>query len=90
VATVVLADPRLTPSRAVPAALVGGLAGGIDVALRAVGTPYAPLLAVTIALAVTTPLQSTSPGVAGDEATEALAAGAPAPSQTDRGGDGPG
>jgi hypothetical protein len=89
-ATVVLADPQLTPGGAVPAALVGGLAGGIDVALRALGTPYAPLLAVTIALAVTTPLRSTPPGATGDETTEALAAGTPAPSQTHRGGDGPG
>jgi hypothetical protein len=89
-ATVVLADPRLTPGRVVPAALVGGLAGGIDVALRAVGTPYAPLLAVMIALAVTTPLRSTPPWAAGDEPTEALAAGTPAPSQRDRGGEGPG
>ena len=54
-ATVVLADPQLTPGGAVPAALVGGLAGGLDVALRALGTPYAPLLAITTALAVTPP-----------------------------------
>jgi hypothetical protein len=75
-ATVVLADPDLTPASAVPAALVGGLAGGIDVALRALGTPYAPLLAVSIALAVTAPLRpanTTSDGAAG-----AVAAGAPA------------
>lgn len=90
VAAVVLADPRLTPDRAVAAGLVGGLAGGIDVALRAVGTPYAPLLAVTIALAVTTTWQPAPPGAAGDEPTEALAAGAPAPSRTQLGGDGPG
>jgi hypothetical protein len=89
-ATVVLADPRLTPSRAVPATLVGGLAGGLDVALRALGTPYAPLLAVTIALAVTTPFRSTAPSAAGDQTTEAVAAGAPAGGLTHRGGDGPG
>jgi hypothetical protein len=86
-AAVVLADPQLTPSRAVPAALVGGLAGGIDVVLRALGTPYAPLLAVTIALAVTAVFQSIPPGAAGDEAQ---AAGTPAPSRTHRDGDGPG
>jgi len=89
-ATVVLADPQLTPSRAVPAALVGGLAGGIDIALRALGTPYAPLLAVTIALAVTAPFRTTAPGAAGEETTEAVAAGAPPRGQTYRGGDGPG
>jgi hypothetical protein len=89
-ATVVLADPQLTPSRAVPAALVGGLAGGLDVALRALGTPYAPLLAVTIALAVTALFQSTPQGAAGDEPTQALSAEAPAPSPIHRGGDGPG
>jgi hypothetical protein len=88
-ATVVLADPQLTPSRAVPAALVGALAGGIDVALRALGTPYAPLLAVTIALAVTTPFRSTAPRAAGEETTEALAANTPARGQA-RSGDGPG
>jgi len=89
-ATVVLADPQLTPSRAVPAALVGGLAGGLDVALRALGTPYAPLLAVTIALAATTQFRTTPPGAAGDQTTEAVAAGAPARGQAHRSGDGPG
>jgi hypothetical protein len=86
--TVVLADPDLTPASAVPAALVGGLAGGIDVALRALGTPYAPLLAVSIALAVTAPLRpadTTSDGAAG-----ALAAGAPARGQAHQRGGGSG
>jgi hypothetical protein len=89
-ATVVLADPQLTPSRAVPAALVGGLAGGIDVGLRALGTPYAPLLAVTIALAVTTQFRHIRRGAAGDETAQALSAGAPARGQAHRGEDGPG
>jgi len=79
--TVVLADPQLTPTSVVPAALVGALAGGIDVALRALGTPYAPLLAVTIALAVTTPFRSTAPSAAGEETTGALAANTPARGQ---------
>jgi hypothetical protein len=90
-ATVVLADPQLTPGGAVPAALVGALAGGLDVALRALGTPYAPLLAVTIALAVAAPFRSTPPGAAPDEgAAEALAAGSPARGATHRGENGPG
>jgi hypothetical protein len=90
-ATVVLADPRLTPASAVPAALVGGLAGGLDVALRALGTPYAPLLAVTIALAVTAPfLRSAPPGAAPDEAAEASAASSPARAAPHRGGNEPG
>ncbi len=50
-ATVVLADPQRAPDGAAPAALVGALAGGVDVALRALGVPYAPLLAVAVALA---------------------------------------
>jgi hypothetical protein len=90
-ATVVLADPQLTPAGAVPAALVGALAGGLDVALRALGTPYAPLLAVMIALAVAAPFRSTPPGATPDEgATEAMAAGSPARGPTHRGGNGPG
>jgi hypothetical protein len=87
-ATVVLADPDLTPARAVPAALVGVLAGGLDVALRALGTPYAPLLAVTIALAVTAPFRSTPPFR--HDAAQALAAGAAARGDADRGGTGSG
>src|SRR6266540_5755983 len=90
-ATVVLADPQLTPAGAVPAVLVGGLAGALDVVLRALGTPYAPLLAVTIAVAVAAPFRSPPPGSAPDEgAAEALAAGSPARGATDRGGNGPG
>jgi hypothetical protein len=57
-ATVVLADPQRTPGSAVPAVLVGMLAGGTDVVLRALGMPYAPLLAVAIALAVAAPFGS--------------------------------
>jgi hypothetical protein len=85
-ATVVLADPDLTPARAIPAALVGVLAGGLDVALRALGTPYAPLLAVTIALAVTAPFRSTPPFR--HDAAQALAASATARGEADRGGTG--
>jgi hypothetical protein len=66
-ATVVLADPRYTPGSVVPAVLVGALAGGIDVALRALGMPYAPLLAVAIALAVAAPFGSTPSGGAVDQ-----------------------
>jgi hypothetical protein len=87
-ATVVLADPDLTPARAVPAALVGVLAGGLDVALRALGTPYAPLLAVTIALAVTAPFRFTPPFRY--DAAQALAASAAARGDADRGGTGSG
>jgi hypothetical protein len=87
-ATVVLADPDLTPARAVPAALVGALAGGLDVALRALGTPYAPLLAVTITLAATAPFRST-PAFRRD-AAQALAASAAARGDADRGGTGSG
>jgi hypothetical protein len=87
-ATVVLADSQLTPASAVPAALVGALAGGLDVALRALGTPYAPLLAVTIALAVTAPFRSTPPFR--HDAAQALAAGATARGEADRGGTGSG
>ncbi len=76
-ATVVLADPQLAPAGGVPAALVGGLAGGIDVALRALGIPYAPLLAVTIALAVTAPLRPIGPHMTRDEAAQKLAASTP-------------
>ncbi len=90
-ATVVLADPQLTPAGAVPAVLVGGLAGALDVVLRALGTPYAPLLAVAIAVAVAAPFRSPPPGSAPDEgAAEALAAGSPARGATYRGGNGPG
>jgi hypothetical protein len=89
-ATVVLADPDLTPASAVPAAVVGLLAGGLDVALRALGRPYAPLLAVTIALAVTAPFRSTPSGTASEGAGEALAAGAAARGDGDRGGTGSG
>ena len=85
-ATVVLADPRSTPSSAVLAALVGALAGGLDVALRALGTPYAPLLAAAIALAVAAPFRSASPAAAPDEAAEALAASSRARRETHRGG----
>jgi hypothetical protein len=87
-ATVVLADPDLTPARAVPAALVGVLAGGLDVALRALGTPYAPLLAVTITLAATAPFRSTPPFR--HDAAQALAASAAARGDADRGGTGSG
>src|SRR6266545_1915825 len=66
-ATVVLADAQLTPASAIPAALVGVAAGGIDVVLRALGTPYAPLLAVTIALAGIAPFRSISPDAAAEE-----------------------
>jgi hypothetical protein len=83
-ATVVLADPQLTPARAVPAALVGALAGGLDVALRALGTPYAPLLAATIALAVAAPFRSTPPFR--HDAAQALAANAAARGDADQGG----
>jgi hypothetical protein len=89
-ATVVLADPRLTPSGTVPAALVGALAGGLDVALRALGTPYAPLLAVAIALGVTAPFTSTLPGTGAEEAGEAVAASAGPRGEARRGGNGPG
>ncbi len=87
-ATVVLADPQLTPASALPAALVGALAGGIDVALRALGTPYAPLLAVSIALAVTAPLRPTD--TTSEEAAGAVAAGAPARGQAHQRGVGSG
>jgi hypothetical protein len=76
-ATVVLADPRLAPAGIVPGALVGGLAGGIDVALRALGTPYAPLLAITIALAVTAPFRPVTSETTRQEAAQALAASTP-------------
>jgi hypothetical protein len=76
-ATVVLADPQLTPADGVRAALVGGLAGGIDVALRALGIPYAPLLAVTIALAVTAPFRPVGPDATREEAAQSLAANTP-------------
>jgi hypothetical protein len=77
--TVVLADPRYTPGSVVPAVLVGALAGGIDVALRALGMPYAPLLAVAIALAVATPFGPTPSGGAADQdADEASASADPA------------
>jgi len=89
-ATVVLADPQLTPARAVPAALVGALAGGLDVALRALGTPYAPLLAVTIALAVTAPLRFTPPAATPDKAAGTVTASAPARGQAQHRGGGPG
>jgi len=88
-ATVVLADAQLTPASAIPAALVGVAAGGIDVVLRALGTPYAPLLAVTIALAGIAPFRSISPDAAAEEAA-ALAASCPARGQTHRGRNGPG
>jgi hypothetical protein len=89
-ATVVLADPDLTPASAVPAAVVGLLAGGLDVALRALGTPYAPLLAVTIALAVTAPFRLTPPGTASEKAGEALAGGTPPRDQAHQSGGGSG
>jgi hypothetical protein len=89
-ATVVLADPRLTPSGAVPATLVGALAGGLDVALRALGTPYAPLLAVAIALGVTAPFASIPPGTGAEEAGEAVAASARSRGEAPRRGNGPG
>jgi len=89
-ATVVLADPQQAPGSAVPGALVGVLAGGLDVTLRALGIPYAPLLAVTAALAATAPFGSTPPGATRDEATEGLAASAPAPGEAHRNGAGPG
>jgi hypothetical protein len=76
-ATVVLADPRLAPAGVVPGALVGGLAGGIDVALRALGIPYAPLLAVTIALTVTAPFRPVTSEATREEAAQALAASTP-------------
>lgn len=87
-ATVVLADPQLTPAGAVPAALLGVLAGGLDVALRAFGLPYAPLLAVTIALAATLPFRSTPPGATSDEAAGAVAAGTPVRGEARRRGSG--
>jgi hypothetical protein len=87
-ATVVLADPDLTPASAVPVALVGVLAGGLDVALRALGTPYAPLLAVTITLAATAPFRSTPPFR--HDAAQALAASAAARGDADRGETGSG
>jgi len=86
----VLADPQLTPASAVPAALVGALAGGLDVTLRAFGAPYAPLLAVTVALAVTAPFRP-PPDATRQQATgETLAAGTPARRQAHRNGPGPG
>jgi hypothetical protein len=88
-ATVVLADPQLTPTSALPAALVGALGGGLDVALRALGTPYTPLLAVAVALAVTGPLRST-PVATPDKAAEALAGSSPARGGTGGGGNKPG
>jgi hypothetical protein len=72
-ATVVLADPQLAPAEGVRGALVGGLAGGIDVTLRALGIPYAPLLAVTITLAVTAPFRPGGPDAAREEAASTLA-----------------
>jgi hypothetical protein len=89
-ATVVLADPQLTPASAVPAALVGVLAGGLDVTLRALGTPYAPLLAVTITLAATAPFRATPPAATPAEAAETLTAGAAARDQAKHRGGGPG
>jgi hypothetical protein len=88
-ATVVLADPQLTPASVVPAALVGALAGGLDVALRALGVPYAPLLAVTVALAVTA-LFWPPPPDARQATGEALAASTPARRQAHRDGIGTG
>jgi hypothetical protein len=83
VATVVLADPQRTPARALPAVLVGALAGGIDVTLRALGMPYAPLLAVAGTLAVIAPFGSTPPRTAVDEdAVEAHAGSAPVRGET--------
>jgi hypothetical protein len=76
-ATVVLADPQLAPAGGVRGALVGGLAGGIDVALRALGVPYAPLLAVTIALAVTAPFRPGGPDAAREGAASTLAGSSP-------------
>jgi hypothetical protein len=90
-ATVVLADPQRTPGSAVPvpAVLVGALAGGVDVALRALGMPYAPLLAVAIALAVAAPFGSTAAGGAVDqEAGEVPAGSAPARGAAGRSGAG--
>ena len=89
-ATVVLADPQLTPARAVPAALVGALVGGLDVALRAFGTPYAPLLAVTITLAATAPFRVTPPAATPDKTAETLTAGAAARDQAKHHGGGSG
>jgi hypothetical protein len=89
-ATVVLADPRLTPARAVPAVLVGALAGGLDVALRALGTPYAPLLAVTITLAVTAAFRSRPPTATRDEAAETMTTGSLACDQAQQRGGGRG
>jgi len=76
-ATVVLADPRLAPAGIVPGALVGGLAGGIDVALRAFGIPYTPLLEITIALAVTAPFRPVARRATRARAAQALAASTP-------------
>jgi hypothetical protein len=76
-ATAVLADPQLAPAGGVPGAVVGGLAGGIDVALRALGIPYAPLLAVAIALAVTAPFRPVGPDAVREEAAPTLAASTP-------------
>jgi hypothetical protein len=88
-ATVVLADPQRTPGSAVPAVLVGALAGGIDVALRALGVPYAPLLAVASALAVAAPFGSTpSPGGVDQDPGEVPAGSAPADGVAGRGGAG--
>jgi hypothetical protein len=89
-ATAVLADPQLTPARAVPAALVGALAGGLDVALRALGTPYAPLLAVAITLAATAPFRSTPPAGTPDKAAGTVTVGAPARGQAKHSEGGPG
>jgi hypothetical protein len=72
-ATGVLADPQLAPAGGVP----GALAGGIDVALRALGIPYAPLLAVSITLAATAPFRPIGPDATREEAAQALAAGTP-------------
>jgi hypothetical protein len=86
-ATVVLADPAHTPGRAVPAALVGALAGGIDVALRALAMPYAPLLAIAIALAVAAPFAPAPPRATRDrDAAEPPAVNAPARGNADRDG----
>ena len=88
-ATVVLADPQLTPASAVAAALVGALAGGLDVALRGLGIPYAPLLAVTVALAVTAPFGYPLPDTP-EAGGETLAADAPARRQAHQDGAGSG
>jgi hypothetical protein len=89
-ATLVLADPRLAPSGAAPAALVGGLAGALDVALRALGTPYAPLLAVTITLAIAAPFASPPHGAASDKDAYAVDASARLGGEAHRRGNRPG